>query len=300
MYSIAGVVAVLQIPFLPDGEVDWEGLKKIAVFATENGASAVAFGYASEFPKLDTAEREQALLTAVQACEGRVPVVAWCAAESTRVASRLVRRSRELGASMAVVTPPPGAESFAQVRRHLHELTQEGLPLVLQDAPEWSRVHLSVEQLCELCTTPGVIGLKVESQPTWVRVRAVRQQLGKHVTVLGGFGGLYLCAELAAGSDGVMPGSAHPWVFANVIRAFRQGREESALEQYRNLLPYLVVSSHRLDDFIWIQKEILRRLGVIQSSSLRQPGEAPDDFTLRLALSLAERLGLLAGAQGVG
>lgn len=293
MHSLRDVVAVLQIPFLDDGEVDWEGLAGVASHAAGNGASALAFGYGSEFPKLAEDEREQAVAVAVEACRGRTPVVAWCSADSTKAACRLVCRAREVGASAAVVTPPRGAEGLAQLRRHLDAVAAEGLPLVVQDAPEQSQVQLSVEQMAELCAIPAVVALKVESHPSWVRMRAIRQRVGKAMSILGGSGGLYLWPELAAGSDGVMPGAAHPWLFAKVIRAFRDGRPEEALERYSRSLPYLVASCHRLNDFVWIQKELLRRLGVIGSPALRQPGEAPDAFARQVALDMAERLGLL-------
>jgi len=291
---LRGVISVLQVPFAPDGEVDWPGLARIASYAESRGAVGLAFGFASEYFRLTEDERQQAVAVAVGAVDGRVPVAAPCTAESIVPARRMIRQAKSLGASIGLVNPPSVVKvETGRLLEYFGELAAEGLPLMIQDAPQWTGVHMPVSLLVELAEIPGVHSLKMEAPPTWVKVRQVRELVGDAVALYGGYGGMYLLPELAAGSDGVMPSTAHPQLYAPMLEAFWHGDRSEATRLFQLMLPYLITSGSSLDDHIWLQKELLRRRGLISSSSLRAPASPPDRFTCDLALELAASLGFL-------
>jgi len=298
MPHLRGVVPVLPVPFEPDGAVDYTGLARIADFAVDHGAAGLAFGYGSEYFRLTEDERVEAVRAAVAGAKGRVPVLAPCSAESAVSARHLVRRMKAAGAAIAVVNPPAVVKPDpARIHGFFAEVAAEGMPLMVQDAPQWSGVKMPISLLAELCTIPGVEYLKVEDAPTWVKVRALREALGDQISIFTGHGGQFLWLELVAGIDGVMPSAGHPQAYAAILSAFWSGRRNEAFDLYSRILPYLIASSATLDEHIWLQKEILRRQGIIRCSDLRAPAEPPDPFTADIALQIAAGLGLLPGDQ---
>ena len=73
-----------------------------------------------------------------------------------------------------------------------------------------------------------------------------------------------------------MPGPGLADAFQNVWRLFRAERTEEARHAFQQLLPLLVVSLRSMDSFLFIEKEILRRRGVLSTSRLRLPVTPPE------------------------
>lgn len=94
--------------------------------------------------------------------------------------------------------------------------------------------------------------------------------------ILGGAGGVDFLAELDRGCDGTMPGPAHPELLRAVREAHRAGRREEATDRFRRMLRLLLLANRGLDVFVWVQKAILRRRGVLRSERQRSPGFTPD------------------------
>jgi 4-hydroxy-tetrahydrodipicolinate synthase len=290
--ALSGVVPILVTPFLEDDGVDHAGLRREVAFLVEQGVQAVAFGFGSEVFRLGEDERDEALATVVDEVDGRLPVVGSGLAGSTHAGLARVRRALELGADAVMVVPPAhGATDDESLFEHFSALAGVGLPLVVQDAPGMSGVELSVPLLGRLARELAeVVSLKLEAPPTGPKIERVLEVVAGHVTVLGGGGGLELLDELDRGADGTMPGPATPELFARVWSLRRAGRRAEARTVFHRLLPVLVVSLRSLDTFLFVQKEILRRRGVLVSARLRAPSTKPEPALVRELESLLAEL----------
>jgi 4-hydroxy-tetrahydrodipicolinate synthase len=182
-----------------------------------------------------------------------------------------------------MVAPPSGLVTDEQVEGYVHQLCRaigEDVPLVLQDYPQASGVHLSVAVLNRLIDDlPQIKVLKHEDCPglgKLTRLRAGAARDGRRrIAVLVGNGGLYYPLELGRGADGAMTGFAYPEVLVEVYERFAAGREEAAFDLYDAYLP-LIRYEQQPGVGLAIRKEILHRRGVLACPALRPPGARLD------------------------
>ena len=99
--ALRGVIPIIPTPSRADESVDLAGLARCVRFAIDCGACAICLpAYASEFYKLTETERLQVITTALEASEGRLPVIAQSNHPSARVAAELGRRYEQMGAGV--------------------------------------------------------------------------------------------------------------------------------------------------------------------------------------------------------
>jgi 4-hydroxy-tetrahydrodipicolinate synthase len=134
---------------------------------------------------------------------------------------------------------------------------------------------------------------KIESPPNALRVEECVKQAGQLVTVFGGSAGTYFIEELRRGGVGTMPWPSTPEVFVKIWNLWQAGDSGGALNTFeRELLPILRVSSTGLRMGHAINKEILKRRGVIKNAHVRAPSDPLDALAERELAETLERLGI--------
>jgi 2-keto-3-deoxy-L-arabinonate dehydratase len=267
-----GIVPVVSMPFREDDSLDLDALAAEVELLVAADVDGVALGLASEVLRLTDDERDAALAVTADAAAGRVPVVASVTAGSTHAALLRAEAALARGADALMVTPPPGP--LAAVRDHYAAI---GAPLVVQDAPGMTAVEMPVELLAELAgSVEQVVAVKIEAQPAAPKISALVERVGEACAVLGGAGGVDFARELARGAAGTLPGSGLPELFVRVWRLHLAGDSAAAAALFERHLSLLTLAVRSPDAFVFVQKEILRRRGVLASARLRAPCEAPD------------------------
>lgn len=271
--AFSGVWPILATPFHADESLDLDSLARMVGFMAALGVDGVTvLGVLGESNRLLDAERDQVVAAAVAAA-GPLPVVVGASHAGTRASVGLARAAARLGAAAVMVAPtaeavPDEARIFEYYRRVAGEA---GLPLVIQDHPASTQVHMPVALLARLARDlPEVACIKEEGLPTPPRVAALRAAMDRRrVPVLTGLGALYGRFDLAAGADGFNTGFAFPEVLMALLRAHREGRNEAAARLYRRYLPLIVFEQQ---PGVAIRKELLRRRGLLASATVRHPG----------------------------
>jgi 2-keto-3-deoxy-L-arabinonate dehydratase len=273
--SPSGVLSVLCTPFHDDGRVDLKSVRRHVEHSISAGADGVVvFGLAGEIYKLSDAEREAILVAAVEAAAG-VPVIAGSEHSGIEAAVERSGRATELGASGLMLYPPTFVPPTpAEIVAYYREIGKEtGLPLIVQDAPSWTRVSLPVSLLAEIVEeTPCPVSVKVEAPPTAPKLRAVA---AVGAPGIGGYGALHLPEEFEAGIVGCMPGSAVPKLYVEMWKTL-QTDLSAGLEMHARVLPLLNFQISSLDVFVSIQKQLLHEQGVLSSAYMRRPGKQLD------------------------
>lgn len=285
-----GVLTVLCTPFTSDGRVDDDSLRRLVdhqLAADVDGL--VVHGLASEAYKLDDAERDRVLEVVVEAAAGSVPVIAGCDHPGTEPAIARATRASEIGAQ-AVMALPPSFMKPTPAELHDYYVRVAGAaaaPLIIQDAPAWTGVGLSIESLTAIagaCEVP--IAVKVEGPPT---APLIRQLHSLAIPSIGGYGAVHLAEELDAGISGFMPGCAMPHLYVDIWRTHQAGDVADAFEMYSRALPLLAFQMASLDAFVAVQKILLHDSGVIASPTMRRPGAGLDSGQIRWLRLLLER-----------
>jgi 4-hydroxy-tetrahydrodipicolinate synthase len=269
-----GVWPILPTPFADDESLDLESLARTVRFMGRLGVQGVTvLGVLGESNRLTDAERGEVVAAAVAAAGG-LPVIVGASHAGTRATIDLARMAGSLGAAAVMVAPShepvPGDERVLDYYRRVGDAA--GLPLVLQDHPASTQVHMPVPLIARIAAeVPAVACVKEEGLPTPARIDALRRALARPVPVLTGLGALYGLFDLEQGSDGFNTGFAFPEVLLALVAAARTGDWPRAREIYRRFLPLIVFEQQ---PGVAVRKEIFRRRGLLSSARVRHPGAA--------------------------
>jgi 4-hydroxy-tetrahydrodipicolinate synthase len=145
------------------------------------------------------------------------------------------------------------------------------IPIVLQDHPGSSEVHLTVDLILRILReVPAVACVKEEAVPTAPKIRQLRERSSdRRIAILTGLGALYAPFDLEAGSDGYNTGFAFPEVMQAMVAAGRDGDWDHVHALYSRFAALIVLEQQ---PGLAIRKEILRRRGLLKSARVRHPG----------------------------
>ncbi|MDD3180010.1 MAG: dihydrodipicolinate synthase family protein [Opitutaceae bacterium] len=277
-----GVIPVLPTPFHDDETLDLTSLERIVTFAVEQGVNGLTLlGVLGEANRLTGAERTRLIRVVVQAAPG-LPVIVGTSHAGTAATIALSREAADLGAAAIMVAPSKQpAPSDETVFDYFHRVAEKtSLPIVLQDHPQSTEVHMPVSLILRLVQEiPAIACIKAEATPSPSKIAALRAgliQSGRPVTILTGLGGLYGFFDLERGSDGFNTGFAFPEVLVAIMRCARAGDWDGAYRIYRRYLPLIVFEQQ---PGLAIRKEILRQRGLLSCGLVRHPGANIDPAT---------------------
>jgi 4-hydroxy-tetrahydrodipicolinate synthase len=292
---LAGIFPILSMTFHNDGQIDHDSLIAQAEFLIETGVDGIGFGFGSEIYRLTDAERDAALRRVAIAVNGRTPIIAATSAHSTAATLARSSAARDAGASILMITPPGmAALQPDQIFTHYATIARQlQLPIIVQDAPSFSGVAMS-EALTERLAREihAVVAVKIEVLPPAPKVGAMVSRVGDSSAVLGGAGGIDFIHELERGAAGTIPGAALPELFLAVFRAFRDGRHAEARALFHRFAPLSYLAWRSTDTFLFTQKELLRRRGIISNTHMRAPSEAIEPAYLAEFETLLSDLGI--------
>ncbi len=162
MLSLSGSITALVTPFKGD-VVDETAYQRLVDRQIREGTSAVCpVGTTGESATLTHEEHRRVIALAVEAAEGRVPVVAGAGSNSTAEAIELARYAEKAGADgLLTVTGYYNKPTQAGLQAHftaLHDAVD--LPMVIYNVPGRTVANISVETLGAISQLPRVIGVK--------------------------------------------------------------------------------------------------------------------------------------------
>ncbi|AXL50666.1 dihydrodipicolinate synthetase family protein [Paraburkholderia caffeinilytica] len=297
--SIAGIYPILYAFFDRDNRLDRAAMRRQMQAVVRTQAPGVAvLGLATEVNKLSRAEREHIVQWAIEDSGGTLPLAVTVSGTSVEAQRELAHYAIAQGASWLILQPPaleigaiPQPEAFyfdffAAVMEGL------GVPVGIQNAPEYLGVGLSPDNLERLATQcPNFRLLKGEG-PSIVLAETVAR-VGHRMPVLNGRGGMELIDNLRAGCAGmIVAPDCFDWQ-QRIYQAFVSGDVAQAEALYREVLPAIVFVMQSLDTLICYGKRIAAwRMG-FEVEHDRDTRLQPSHFGLEAARRFAAMLGPL-------
>lgn len=211
-----GVCASTVTPFNAAGELALEHLPAHIDWIIEQGANALSpLGSSGEFASLEVDQRKRVLEAAIEANNGRLPVVAGTHHCSTRYTIELSRHAEQAGADALLIVPPYYmAPTTSQTMDHYRKVADAvSIPIVLYHSITMTAVDLKTEHLAKLFEE-GVIGGVKMSNPEPDRIGSLLQATGGDLFVYAGidtvaFEGLCLGAHgWISGIPSMIPATA--------------------------------------------------------------------------------------------
>lgn len=280
-FDYTGVVPILVTPFHDDESLDLDSLARLIAFNKTAGVQGITvLGLLGESNRLTDDDRARIVATAVKAADG-LPVIVGTSHTGTEATVALSQQAAELGAMAVMITPsrqpvPSDKSVFDYFQRVAAKIS---LPIVLQDHPAISEVHMPVDLILRLVREiPSIVCIKAEAVPSPQKIAALVKGMegGRRATILTGLGALYGLFDLERGSDGFNTGFALPEVLLATLREFRADRHDAARAIFTRYLPVIVFEQQ---PGVAIRKELLRLRGLLTSNRVRHPGATIDVAT---------------------
>ncbi len=292
--QLVGVWNIVPTPFHPDEELDLPSLRTLTDFVVGSGVDGMTIlGVLGEGAKVTDQERSTIIDVTLERAAGRVPVCVTVSAASGYRAAEYAREAEAKGAHSVMLSAPPLTRPNEDaVRGHYLRVAEAvpDLPVVIQDLPTLG-VWMSAELIARMADeAPGLRVVKLEEEPTAPKVGRL-VAANPQLRVLGGLGGEMLLEELRRGAVGTMTGFGYPEILVQILRDYRAGSEEAAVERFHRYMPLIRFENQQLLN-LPIRKRIYMRRGAIASDKVRAPGPVLDAQTVTDLDELLRRLEL--------
>lgn len=281
---IHGICPLTAVPFREDGSVDYAQFDRLIGSLMKTGVNGIGlFGVVSEFYKLTDAEKSELAHRMLKQMEGSgVYSLISVTDHATEIAVRRARQFQEMGASCLMVLPPhfmnPSAE---QLLWHLEAVAEAvTIPLIIQYAPNETGVSIPPEVLVQIARAHPHVMYKIEcSDPAAYSRQLLAME--PDLSIMNGYWGIHLIDLLQIGGVGVMPGFSCCELYVEIYRRYNAQDPAGACRLHSKLVSYFVRWNTSVERVIAMEKEILRRRGMLETACCRHPGYtlAPEDFT---------------------
>ena len=235
----SGSIPALVTPFR-NGAFDEDAFRSFVDWQIAEGSTGlVPCGTTGESATMSIDEHNHVVSVCVEQAAGRVPVIAGCGSNDSRVALEHMRHAQAAGAAAALVVLPyynrPNQDGLIAHYRYLTD--NSDLPIILYNVPGRTVTDIAVETMAVLARIPTIVGVKDASGKV-ERVSAQRLACGVDFCQLSGNDDMAL-GFMAMGGVGCISVTANvaPRLCADFQTACRTGDWKGALALQDRLFP---------------------------------------------------------------
>jgi 1-pyrroline-4-hydroxy-2-carboxylate deaminase len=259
----SGVFPAATTQFDADLQVDIAATQRVQKALLQDGVHGlVLMGTVGEGNSLSADEKRNVLRAAVEASEGRVPVIAGVSEFTTAAAATFARDAERLGAAGLMVLPAMVyVPTAAELEFHFRTVAAaSGLPIMLYNNPPSYRVNIEIAMLGRLADVANIVAVK-ESAPDSRRFTDLINAFGDRFVLFAGLDDVAFEA-LTLGAKGWVSGltNAFPAESLQFYEALRKGDLDRARTIYRWFMPLLHLDAeHDLVQSIKLAEAIMGR-----------------------------------------
>ncbi|WP_299669161.1 dihydrodipicolinate synthase family protein [uncultured Ruegeria sp.] len=273
--TYTGIWPVAPTPFLENGSLDLEGMKRVLDCLIDQGADGICVlaNFSEQFLISDD-ERETLTRLSLEHVSDRVPTIVTISHFATQIAVERAKFAKELGADIVMMMPPyHGAllkGNAQQTYDQFAAVGEVGIPIMVQDAP-LSGVDLPVSLLVRMAQEIDMVKLfKIECPRAANKLRALIAEGGDAIEApFDGEEGITLLADLDAGATGAMTSGMVVDQIKPVITHHLARRIDEATAAYGRVA---MVINHENRQCGWQScKAAMVEGGVIRSEFCRHP-----------------------------
>ncbi|MCC8180364.1 MAG: N-acetylneuraminate lyase [Planctomycetes bacterium] len=225
MAAFTGIFPALVTPFASDGTLDTKALARLIERNIEQGVDGFYISGSTGESFMMTNEQRKVLASEVmRIVSGRVEVIANVGSFSLDQALDMAVHAKKAGLA-AISSVPPFYFPFskAEIRDYYLALQKlSAMPLIIYNIPKMSGVSFSTDDLLELLSHDGVIGIKQTTLDLFQTETIIRKMPDK--SVFNGHDEIFLPA-LSIGARAMIGSTASimPEKFRQIIDAFQRG-----------------------------------------------------------------------------
>ncbi len=183
-----GSMVALVTPFLPNGKIDEDSLRKLVDFHIQAGTKAiVACGTTGEAATLSAAEQLRVIKIVKQAAMGKIAIIAGTGANATDKSIQLALAARGEGVDAClVVTPYYNKPTQEGLYLHYKAIAQKAaVPIILYNVPGRTAVDLLPATVEQLAKISNIVGIK-EATADVTRSKEIFDRCGNRIDIYSG------------------------------------------------------------------------------------------------------------------
>ncbi|MCL2379998.1 MAG: 4-hydroxy-tetrahydrodipicolinate synthase [Treponema sp.] len=248
MKGLKGAITALITPMKENGDVDFDGFKRLVNFQLEGGIDGIVpLGTTGEAPTLEEGEQEKLITIAVDQAKGKVPVIIGTGSNSTARTVSYTKRAKDMGGDIAmVVTPYYNKPNDDGLVRHFQAAAAVGIPILVYNIASRTGRNIPTPLMEKIAAIPGVVAVKEASgditQMTEVlgAIAFPRRAGDNPFSVLSGDDG-FTFPLMAFGGDGVISVISNlvPAKVKALTKACLAGDFEEGRRIHFELLPFM-------------------------------------------------------------
>lgn len=288
-----GSIPALVTPFTGDA-FDEDLFRRFVDWQIAEGSSGlVPCGTTGESATMTIEEHDRVVAVCIEQAAGRVPVIAGCGSNDTKVALEHMKKAQAAGAAAGlVVLPYYNRPNQDGIYAHFAWLAERcDLPIIVYNVPARTVTDISVETLGRLAEIPSIVGIKDASGKV-ERASAQRLACGTDFCQLSGNDDMAL-GFMAMGGVGCISVTANvaPRLCADFQAACLGGDWQKALELQDRLFPlHAALFSDASPGPV---KYAVNRLQPDFPATVRLPMTAPSEASRRAVDAALEHAGLI-------
>jgi len=237
---ITGSIVAMITPMLPDGSVDYLGLRQLVDWHIAEGTDCIGVvGTTGESPTVSMAENCEVIRVAVEQAAGRVPIMAGCGSNCTAEAIELATFAKKVGANCQLqVVPYYNKPTQEGQYRHFKAIAEAvDLPIVLYNVPGRSVADMATETALRLAQVPGIIGIK-EATGNLDRAQWLIREAPKGFAIYSGDDPTAVALMLCGGHGNIsVTANVAPRLMHELCMAAIAGEVKRAMEIQFKLMP---------------------------------------------------------------
>jgi 4-hydroxy-tetrahydrodipicolinate synthase len=242
-----GVFPAMLTPFTADDKLDFPMFEKNVNVQLDAGIEGLILGGSlGEASTLDSEEKLQLLVYAVEIVKGKIPVVLTIAEQATKMAIQLAQEGEKNGADGLMILPPMRykADDRETVEYFKTIAANTSLPVMIYNNPVDYKIEVTLDMFEELTVCSNIQYVK-ESTRDVTNITRMRNRFGNRYRLFCGVDTLVM-EELMLGADGIVGGlvDAFPKETVAIYKLVKAGMYKEALEIYRWFLPLLELDIH--------------------------------------------------------
>ena len=252
-----GAYTALVTPMLPDGAVDYDGLRRNVEFQISQGISGlVPVGTTGESPTLDWQEHNEVIERTIEIAGGRCQIVAGTGSNSTMECIASTRHAVEAGAkAVLMVDCYYNGPSSQELRDEYYSAVANQFPevsIIPYIIPGRSGTALAVEDLAILAARHPNISAVKEATGDLARMALTRRLCGPEFSMLSGDDDITyrMLVDPAVAADGAISVATNvvPRATREMIEAARSGDKEKAERLQQALAPIFSIVTVKVDN----------------------------------------------------
>jgi len=242
MKKLRGVFTVMVTPFTSDEKLDEKGFRENIDWYVEEGIHGIiCLGSTGEFVSLSIDERKRVIDLSVDRVNGRIPIIAGTASNSTRETIELTSYAKAAGADAAIIVAPfYGLPTQEDLFAHYKTISENvSIPIMVYNNPLYSGVDMLPPLIEKLSGLENIVYLK-ESTGDIKRVHEIMRRCGDNIDIWCGWDDLAYeffvlgCRGWVAPIANVMPKST-----VELLALVETKEYEKAKELFFKMLPLL-------------------------------------------------------------